>query len=426
MTTMSGLLRRFLGTAAVLAASAAVACSAPTSEDEEQGAAAATEELRSELAQMNDVSILFPLAKTRAGFDRGYLRPTSAARGGELLPKSIYERAFGPPGTLQVGGTPAAPALTGLRLVSARLDPCFAERSPTGNEASCKNQLRLIFQTLTFKNGSVVAADDAVHAFYAITRDELAGAVRTMIELRTRAVGEGRLGALGPHPLLKGPGGDLDLTVAGKINALVASLAGAGNLVQITQFAPSGLDTTWNFSGFDVEKGETLAIPTLPADDDKHVAFFAGFTPDQLEGDPAFVPVSQAPAADNMQSLGNRLTAAAQSADDRRRAFGALHRLEDPALHTPDTIDCASCHAVEPIRKLVGEKHFPDDMAAATGAFEPDRRFVPMADMAVVAQAESGVNVHMFSYKGKVPSVHRRTINETAAVVAHVNARVLR
>ncbi len=412
--------------ASVLAAAALVAC-APTEleEADADGASAVSEDLRPELAQMNDVSILFPLAKSRAAFDRGYLTPASPGRGGELLPKAIYEKAFGPPGTLQVGGTPAAPALAGLRLVSARLDPCFAERSATPDERTCKNQLRLIFQTLKFEGGRAVASDDAVHAFYAITRDELARAVRTMIELRTRAVGERRLGALGPHPLLASANGDLAVDAAGRVNELVRSLAGADNLVQFTQFAPSGLDTTWNFSGFDVEKGQTMSIPTLPASEDKHVAFFAGFTPDQLEGDPAFVPASRAATQDNMQSLGNRLTAAAATPDGRRHAFSALLRIENPTLHTPDTIDCASCHAVEPVRKLVGRKHFPEDLAAATGGFVPDARFVPERDMAEAAQAESGINVHMFSYKGTTPSVHRRTINETAAIVAHVNERVL-
>jgi hypothetical protein len=31
----------------------------------------------------------------------------------------------------------------------------------------------------------------------------------------------------------------------------------------------------------------------------------------------------------------------------------------------------------------------------------------------------------MCSYKGTVPSVHTRTINESAAIVAHINGRIL-
>lgn len=404
---------------AALTVALAAACAAPADEGDEAESTedAITQDLRPELAQVADVSILFPLAKTKASFDRGYLTP------GNMLPKTVYERAFGPPGTLQVGGTPAAPALAGLKLVAVRFDPCFANSNP------CKNQMRLIFQTLSFAQASnkTTAADDAVHVFYSLTRDELKGAVQKMIELRRRKIGERRLGALGPHPLLKAANGDLDLATAGEVNALVTSLAKADKLVQFTQFAPSGLDTTWNFSGFDVEKNAAVKIPALPANDDTHVAFFAGFTPGELEGDPAFVPASTAPAADDIQSLGNRATANAAGAAGRARAFAALNRLENPTLHTPDTTDCASCHAVEPVRKLIGAKHYASEMAAAKAhAFAANETYVPAADLARLETPDSGVNVHMFSYKGTVPSVHQRTINESAAIVADLNARILR
>ena len=408
-------------TTALTVAFAAAACAAPQEEDDggEGSEAAFSQDLRPELAQVNDVSILFPLAKTKAAYESGYLTT------GELLPKAVYERAFGPPGTLQIGGTPPAPAQPGLRLVAVRFDPCFAQRGPVADEGACKNQMRLVFQTLSFANGKTTAADDAVHAFYSLTREELTGAVRTMIELRQRKVGERRLGPLAPHPLLATRTGDLDLSTASEVNELVTSLADADRLVQITQFAPSGLDTTWNFSGFDVEKSATLTIPTLPAGDDTHVAFFAGFTPGELEGDPAFVPASNAAPRDNIQDLGNRARAAAAGTEGRERAFAAMLRLENPDMHTPDTIDCASCHAVEPVRKLLGAKHYASEMGSSRGAFEPDARWVPDADLVELETGESGVNVHMFSYKGTTPSIHRRTINESAAVVAHVNARIL-
>ncbi len=414
---------------AVVAVATAGACSATPGAEHDIAGAAQTQapDLRPDLAQVNDVSLLLPLARSRAAFDRGYLAPASPGRGGALLGEAIYARAFGAPGTLQIGGTPAAPSLAGLKLVAVRFDPCFAETRALReiDEAACKNQMRLVFQTLTFDGNRAKAADDAVHAFYALTRDELARAVQTMIELRVRIAGDRRLGALAPHPLLTTTSGDLDLGVVEEVNRLVASLAGPSNLVQLTQFAPSGLDTTWNFSGFDVAADTPLVIPTLPAGDDTHVAFFAGFTPGELDGDPAFVPASRAPAADNMQSLGNRMTARAAGQAGRRASFAAMLRIEDPGVHTPNTIDCASCHAVDPVRQLVGARHFAEEMSVVPGAFQPDPRWVPDADVAQLPRPDAGVNVHMFSYKGTTPSIHRRTIHESAAVVAHVNARVL-
>lgn len=337
----------------------------------------------------------------------------------------VYERAFGPPGTLLIGGTPPAPLLKGLKLVAVRFDPCFAQLTVT-DEGTCKNQMRLVFQTLTFKNNQTTAADDAVHVFFSLTRSELKKAVETIIALRRRLVQDKRLGALGPHPLLKTTSGDLNTAVAKEVNKLVTSLAGPNNLVQFTQFAASGLNTTWNFSGFDAVQNTAIKIPDLPAGDDTHVAFFAGFVPGQLEGDPSFVPASKAPVADNIQALGNRLTAKAATSEARSSAFSAMLRLENPTIHTPDTTDCASCHAVEPIRKLVGTKHFATEMKAATaGTFKRDAQWVPEADMTPIAQTDPEVNVHMFSYRATFPSVHRRVINESAAIVAHINSRIL-
>ena len=38
---------------------------------------------------------------------------------------------------------------------------------------------------------------------------------------------------------------------------------------------------------------------------------------------------------------------------------------------------------------------------------------------------DPAVNLHMFSYAGRQVSIHRRTIHETAAVVAYVNEQLL-
>lgn len=400
---------------------AAAACAAPA-EDGEDSAAAFTTDLRPELAQMNDVSILFPLATSKGAFDRGYLTPASAGRGGALITSEVYEKAFGPPGTLLGGGTSAAPKLAGLRLVAVRFDPCFAELQ-IRDESKCKNQIRLVFQTLSFDGKRTTAKDDAVHAFYSITRAELEAAVGKMIALRTKKVGEKRLGALGPHPLLKTTGGDLDVATAAEVEGLVTSLAGPKNLVQFTQFATSAGGLAWNFSGFDTATGAFMPIPGLPAARNTRVAFFAGFETGTLSGEPAFNPASEATGTDNLQALGNETSATAVGAATRAQGFQAMLRLENPTKHSPDTTDCASCHAVEPIRKLVATKLFAGEMEKAVGAFAPDARFVPAEDLKQAANEEAGVDMHMFSYNGRVPSVHRRTINETAAVVAHLNAR---
>src|SRR6185436_20001973 len=103
--------------------------------------------------------------------------------GGALLPDRVYHDTFGPPDQLRhggVGGTPLAPAFANLRAVGVRLDPCFANLGDVA-DADCENQLRITFQPLTFEDGHVVTGDEAVHAFYSVTREELAKLGRELI-----------------------------------------------------------------------------------------------------------------------------------------------------------------------------------------------------------------------------------------------------
>jgi hypothetical protein len=370
-----------------------------------------------ELAQLDDLSVLYPLATSQAAFDRGYLAPDSPGLGGPLLPAAVYEQAFGSPGTLQLGGTPAAPALAGLRMVAFRLDPCFARLEATP-DAACENQLRVVFQTLRFDGTQAIAADDAVHAFYALRRDQLAAAVQASIALRRKYAGDQRqLGPLAPHPILVEQG--LDGELAAAFDQLVLQLAGARNLSRITQVTSSGLGTAWNFSGVDVASGTAtrMAIPTVPPGTTT-VAFFAGFSPGTLTGQPAFTPATAAAAIDDLQLLGDVQRAARASAADRQRAYDASLRIEDPTLHSPNTIDCASCHLAQAVRGMVGEAAF--HLAASN----PEARAA--AGRLPAPAPEDGVNVHMFGYKGKRASIHPRTANEAAAVTAYVNATLLR
>jgi hypothetical protein len=411
----------------LLAASglAGAACApAPTAEvdaDESAQTAQRPPDLRPELAQVNDVSILYPLAKTAAEL-AGHLAAGAPALGGELFPKAVYEKGVGVPGTLQTGGTPAAPPHAGLRLVAARFDPCFAAIGPT-DDASCQNQVRLVFQTVKVETG---ADDSAVHVFYSLTRERLKDAVQDVIAAR-RTGGDDRLGALGPHPLMKSEG--LGGGTAKAINAILLRYAGAENLTRFTVFTNSGLGTAWNFTGFDVA-GSNLSrmkVPNVP-ESAPMVAFFAGFRAGELSGEPPFTPAAAgAKPEDNMQLLGNGTWAARASvaAEKRQAAFDATVRIENPDLHSPDTVDCASCHAAEPARRLVGEKKLGLSLKDRASAFVASTEFVPAADMRATSVDASGIDVHMFSYKGKVASVHQRTINESAAVVAYLNAKVL-
>lgn len=394
--------RRLLGLASALL----VGCVAPV---DEGAAVDASTELRPELAQMNDVSVMLPLPSDDAALV-ARLGADSPARGGALLPREVYEGAFGPPGTLQAGGTPGAARHEQLKLVSFRLDPCFG--------VACESQIRLVLQPLRLQGGEVNAKDEAVHAFYRLSRPELAEAVASMIALRLEATGEG-LGPLAPHPLA------FDDEGRAAIEEIVATHAGAENLSRITIFTTSALGAAWNFSGFDLVDGHPERVPMaeLPTATEV-VAFFRGFGGSEvLVGDPAFAPASLAGPQDNLQALGSAADAERATEQERQDAFDALTRIDDPTMHHADSTDCASCHAADPIRRIVGEGQWGLSPRDGLG-FEPDGRYLTAEDLAATS-VDPAVNLHMFSYAGRQPSIHRRTIHETAAVVAYVNEHVL-
>ncbi|MBX3231035.1 MAG: hypothetical protein KIT84_36860 [Labilithrix sp.] len=395
---------------ALLLAAAAAACAPALEDDAASSDSAQTErtpDLRPELAQMNDVSILFPLAK-----DDGELAGLIPAS--KVIAAESYEKAFGAPGTLLVGGTPAAPPHASLKVVAARFDPCFGD--------ACESQVRLVLQPVKVSGG---ADDTAIHAFYPMSRDELKDTVESVIAVRRANAGDARLGALGPHPLMKKEG--LLGKTSKALRAILEEAATPERLTRMTVFTTSGLGTAWNFTGFDLADGAAtrMPIPNIPGAE--MVAFFAGFRPGELSGEPPFTPaVKDAKAEDNMQLLGNGTWASRASvkAEDRQRAIDAAVRIENPTLHSPDTVDCASCHAAEPARRLVGEKKLKLT-ASRDAAFVADDLFVPAAETALTSAGAPGINVHMFSYKGTDAGVHQRTVNETAAVVAYMNEKVL-
>jgi hypothetical protein len=345
-------------------------CAAAPGDDADSSADAVSESAK---VQPNDVSILFPLGD-------GLLAPDA------LLPKEIYGVAANP----GEGGTPGV-AYEGLRLVSMRFDPCFATLKPIEETNECENQIRLVFQPSD--------KDAAVHALYKISRQELTSAVKQIAALR----GDADLGPLGVHPMMKKEG--LSGPTATALKAIVVKLARSENLIRFTQFSSSGLGSAWNFRGFDVRAGAVtpVEIPALPPKT-KTVAFFRGFSKDQLSGD--FQPMTT--SSDNFALFANTAKVKASSDAAKQAAWKANQDVEDPTMHTPNTIDCASCHAAQPLRALVAEKML-------------GFKTTPIAGETATTSATE-LSVHMFSYMGKNPSIHRRTAAETAAIAKYMSS----
>ena len=350
--------------------------------------------------QMNDLSVLLPLPRT----EEMALAPMAPAQGGVLFPEAMY------------AASGASVNYSSLHVVAFRLDPCFG--------ATCQPQLRVVFQPMAMTTeGTVVAQDAAIHAFYALTTEQLLDAVGEVAQARRDDNGDVDLGPLAPHPVVARE------SLAGRLalafDAILLKYAGAANLMRFTTLQlefpnlgdlVGGDGEVWELEAFDVAGGVATRkqIPTLDAGRTT-MSFQAAAAPLSA----TFSPLTT--STDNSDLLVNYMQATQATPAARQLAFDAALRIENPRDNSPNTIDCASCHMAEPARQLVGE---PLGLTATgnANAFVPDAA-IPVADLAAtthVVDANGNLNIHAFSYSGTEPMINQRVIDETAANLAYV------
>ena len=365
------------------------------------------------LSQMNDLTVVYPLAKSAS--ELAAMVPAT-----NLLPKALYTAQFPDPAPgPQPIGSDTRMSYDKLRLVAIRFDPCFAQVGPIAPTTQCDNQIRLVFQSLSADGASAI--DGAVHVFYRVTRTELVSAIKEMIALRKANGQTTAMGALKPHPLLVRQG--LDGAFGTGLKKLVVKYATSDKLIRFTHFQSSNLQTVWNFSGFDVTGASTtkpMVIPTLPSSSTT-VGFFQGFASPMNGG---FTPESK--HADAVTILANAEKARAATATARKKAYDGALRIENPNFHSPNTIDCASCHVGQAARLLIGDDVFHMTAVGNANLFQRDPKFVSATSMKQTTSVRNQpLNVHMLSYRNDELMIGQRVINETASVVAYVNGVLL-
>jgi hypothetical protein len=372
--------------------------------------------------QMNDVSVLFPLEAAGLAAD-SYLKPSSLGAGGELLPSKLYDAIGVISGSTPVSGGgvggPAQALYADLRVVALRLDPCFAALQPDPHGAGCTNQLRLVMQEVKNDGGKASAFDSAIHLFYSLSRQQLVDASQSIARLRRAARGsDEHLGALAPHAVIKQQG--MAGSMAAGLRDLILHYAGQQNLTRATTMSSTNSGFQWTFAGFDISNAAMAAmtkmvIPTLPMSATQQL-FFRGFGNKVIEGQ--FMPTTS--SADDLTIFASaQKSGAARPAVES--AFAALIKIEDPSKHSPDTIDCASCHLASPFAALVALPNFSLDEDKDPNAFKPSGGSVSAGEMSSTFDRVSLLNLHAFSYVGANPSINRRVVNETAAIVEYLN-----
>ncbi len=353
----------------------------------------------------SDVSFLYPLPTERA--ERTALLGLDAAgRRGALLPHALY---LGLPPLDTLASNEELYLLQ--RVVGVRLDPCFPAPSAPGG---CLQTLRVVVQPVVPADGaSLTTTDLALHLFYRLDGDELPGLLQDLaVERRTAGIArEDDLPNGGAHPLLVREG--ISGPFAGRLRGWILDHAGADRLFRVTFMGREHVGLTWRFGAFSVEDKQLtpLKVPLLSVTEQTFTNHdFAGET----FVNAGTLPVSPSTADVKLLFDPSRFRAAPEA--ERNVAIDNAFRVENPDFETPESIDCATCHAVAPALHLA---------QMSTGASVSDRAYRrPNGTTPTGATVTKTNELRAFGYFGARPSISQRAVNETAAVVARVNAAV--
>jgi hypothetical protein len=351
--------------------------------------------LRGELGA-NDVSALFPLPAS--GELDELLSPKSQGAHGELLPFSIFEHA--PELTLYAD---KAGQYADLRVVSARVDPCFPSLVNAPN-ASCRFQVRLVLQPVFDEAGVVSAEDAAVHVFYELPAADFVNLLADLLEAKS---------ALPLHAPLSVRPADETAAVKG---ALLARI-GAKRLTRMTFMQLTGKRNAWVFGGFDFRGSSATPIAILSSNVTEQT-----FTNNPLADPLAFVgeltpPLASAP--EDLSPLYDSATADSKPEAELWSLYETALRIENPDRHTPESVDCVSCHTAQPARLWLERKH-------ASFSTQPSAdRFASAFDLSASPIDDTTSVLRAFGWFDTRPAISARVANESAAVAAYLNANVL-
>ena len=366
-----------------------------------------------------DVSILLPLPKLSADES---ISPTAKGKGGgELVPASAY-KISGEPGQSGLnksfyfnhGGADAstdAKERPLLRLTAVRVDPC-GRVAPADPETRCVPEVRLVFQPVAANAaGKFEAADGAIHAFYRVTLDELEGFTRAMFDARN-ASGGFSYSSLGVHPTLAKEG--LSGKFAKVLFAEVKKVCGADNLERVTFLQrTTAREPVWVFGITSVTdkqaKVEKIASTkkTLQAIEGPGFNSPMHLTDLSLPGGP-----TETGSDDKISAILDRRTTTEAA---QIKALNASVRIDNPMIHSPETMSCVECHVASGARSSLLAAQ-----PALKSRIEPSNVFKAPMTTAHVTSKDVG-NLHSFSWKGSDIGVSDRAANDSANVAAKMN-----
>ncbi len=359
----------------------------------------------------NDLSILLPLPQD-VGPDP-MLRAGTQGVHGVLVPWAAYQSVP----TLDMVFRKKEDEYASLRVVAIRIDPCFPAQ-----HGGCRRQIRLVWQPLVSGRAEkpVITIDAGVHTFYELTELEFDRLLKDLSKLK-KETGIATEGPLWIHPALVKQG--LQGPFLRSLHQIILNYVGEARMSRLTFMLVRGASILWSFGGFDFAQDSVspIAIPRLelPVFSTQQSFFNSSFSSDDFQRS----GLSPAPLGADTYNLLMRDSARIRPKEDQAEiieSLAAIYRIENPDFHSPETMDCVSCHVAQAARGFAlnrfGQLAFPESVHAL--AYKSNFDLTNVSPSAWFT-----TNLHAFSYFQEEPSISQRVINEAAAVAASLNSR---
>ncbi|MCU0809634.1 MAG: hypothetical protein MUE59_01120 [Thiobacillaceae bacterium] len=359
---------------------------------------------------MNDATIVYPLPRS-AGEMNQLLAPQDAGPGGALLPLKYWRRI---PSINQ--GEHSTRTYGNLRLVAVRIDPCFKFRG------DCLPQIRFVWQPIdkaVYGSASphgLEAKDAAVHTFYTLQPDEFRRFVSDYQQLRSSMPMVAMDAPLQVHPLMQKQG--LGGAFSRGFRQLLLNYCGEQNMWRVTSMSTLVGGDKWEFRGFNIVDGKPVEIVIPRTGNARAQSFFVSLVSDREYRNGR---ISPAPLGEDNLNLILRDSRAinARDADTLKDLGASVARIENPAIHSPETMDCVSCHSTQVAGTLLfgNVPWLSRDPQITRHAF---RSSSPLLQSLATTRNIPRV-FRALGYFEKTPILSRRVINETAVVVSQLN-----
>jgi hypothetical protein len=367
---------------------------------------------------VNDVSVLFPLPPPKQAQSL-LLGLDAQGKGGVLLSPSHFDQMV----TAHQVQIPYAQ----WRVVSFRFDTCGVDSAQPG---VCLAQLRLEVMPLESSNQT---SDQALHLIYNLAPADVDNVISDLHGLKTSSPAATSGVALGIHPGLAAAG--LDSDYARSVEAFLLRYLGEPNLIRVAALLldpnSSFHAVNWIFTASSVDSSGTLtplAIPgttsslmTLTATSDPSPPPPPGGIP--APGLPRTVLTPAPSGTDHLDILLSVADTQNASATNLQTAVDVALRLANPPLHNPFDVDCASCHMAS--RQLT----VASGLRQITTDGNPNKFVLPAGVTGTFTSPDGPPNIQLpgyftkaFAYAGNMPSFIERTVNESAAIAALLNA----